>query len=180
MAVRHGGMGHVGDLRQSGSVCVGRDLSRCRCDLHYAHRPHVTPPDVQGWRPRGDPFDEGPVCARALATPTSRPPVPLRHRDCASDKAIPESIRRRSRSQSSWTCSDMAVRGQSAAPHGWTGSTEQLAQDLQAGLVRQTALHDRCRSCSDRQREWQPPARLRSSRGDHCQHPRLPSWRVVC
>ena len=57
---------------------------------------------IRGWRPRGDPFDEGPVCARALgATPTSRPPVPLRHRDCASDKAIPESIRRRSRSQSS-------------------------------------------------------------------------------
>ena len=34
-------------------------------------------------------------------------------------------------------------RGQSAAPHGWTGSTEQLAHDLQGGLVRQTALHDR-------------------------------------
>ena len=57
----------------------------------------------------------------------------------------------------------------------WTGWTEQLAQDLKGGLVRQTALHDRCR----RPRERQPPAPPRSSRCDHLHRHRATSARVV-
>ena len=63
-------------------------------------------------------------------------------------------------------------RGQSAAPHGWTGSTEQLAHDLQGGLVRQMGLHDRRRWCVHRSREVQPSGRPHLARGDHLHHAR--------
>ena len=52
---------------------------------------------------------------RARPMPTSRPHVHSPHGKRASYEAIPESIRARSRSQSSWTCSDLAVHVVTAA-----------------------------------------------------------------
>ena len=79
-----------------------------------------------------------------------------------------------------WRC----PRGQSAAPHGWTGATELLAHDLEGAPMRKIDRNDRCRPRDGQPRERQPPGRPHLSRGDHlhCARDSMPMRRchVLC
>ena len=127
-----------------------------------------SPWGVRGWHPPRGVFDEGPLCVRALPTRPPRLHVPSPHGYGACHYAIPVSKLARRRSPASWTwLRGGCPRGQSAVPHGWTGATELLAQDLTGAAMRQTDRHDGCRPCGHQPRERQPPGRPHLSRGDH-------------
>ena len=103
--------------------------------------------------------NEGPPCRRALAMPASRPHVLASHGNGARHFEDPKSIRSRSRSQASWTCSEVACPGgrrwRRACSAAWT---DHFSHHLQAALVPQADQHDRCRPRGDQPRERQPPS----------------------
>lgn len=105
--------------------------------------------------------------ADALAIHASGPRVPFGGDDCASSVVLRLRFAASRISSPSPSPIPMATGPPDCRPSDG-GLTGLIMEHLLSGfLVQQAVLHDRCRSCTEQPREWQPSARPRLARGGH-------------